>query len=80
MGMGWLITCVPSKKKKPKKDAEGTQKVRLLHTPSAAKNFVKTYMDKNDPEPSITVEVFNANGYPERTVTDKDALQEFCKD
>lgn len=77
MSQGFLVICVPSKSKKPRRDKQGTKKVRLLNSKYSASNYVKKYIDPTDEEPTLTVQVFNTNGYPERIVKGKEALAEF---
>lgn len=78
MAQGFLVSCVPSANKLPKKkgDMDGMM-IRLLRNRGPVRRFLQQYIDPADPQPLIKVLVFNSNGYLERTVENADAMAEF---
>ena len=82
MASGFLISCVPSEGKLPKKAKINDQgaMVRFLRNSWAAANFMRKYIDHKDQNPIVTVQIFDSNGYLERTLLNKEAVEEFITD
>lgn len=79
MAQGYLVTCIPSDGKRPKKSKEETDVGSMIRFLRPVRNFIQRYIDPTDTMPIVTVKIFNSNGYLERIVKNKDAVVEFNK-
>lgn len=68
MSAGFLVSVVKS---------PNITKTRLLRRERAVKNFLKMHVKPAD-SPSVTVQVFNSNGYLSHVVVNEEAIKEFA--
>lgn len=71
MAGGYLVSCVPTK--------GGGPKQRLLKQKRSVAHFLKTHIKQEDQNPTVMVQCFNSNGYHDKNLNGKEAVDAFVE-